>query len=181
MANVRATGKCCSGTLCKFPAMELIPEHTCPICKKIVHILCADFDMLTDKYVCKPCSNSWLSSTATEIPIGEPTPTAINSLAILVCGEVKKMAAKPSGKKVRIASSTCCACGGNDHQRKSSSKCPHYKAKPKANVTVPSSKETIELKTREGSISLDPDSLVAEGTKTNTNVTTTYLFNTFLK
>lgn len=55
IANTRATGKCCTGALCAFLQMQLIPEHKCPGCRKIVHVLCGVLDEELDKYFCKPC------------------------------------------------------------------------------------------------------------------------------
>ena len=52
------TGRCCAGTHCKFPHLELRPEHQCINCGRILHILCGDFDIEQDKYKCKfECSS----------------------------------------------------------------------------------------------------------------------------
>ena len=45
-------GPCVLGDKCRCEKMELRPEHTCPDCKKIVHILCGTFDKARDTYVC---------------------------------------------------------------------------------------------------------------------------------
>ena len=51
-ALVYAKGPCVLGEKCKCDQMELRPEHTCPDCKKIVHILCGKYDKTKDAYVC---------------------------------------------------------------------------------------------------------------------------------
>ena len=51
----RATGPCCMGSKCMYPMMELCPRHTCPGCNVIVHVLCGEFHVETDKYFCFPC------------------------------------------------------------------------------------------------------------------------------
>ena len=55
-------GPCCIGSKCKQPTMELRPEHTCPSCKLICHILCGVFDKATDKYICNNCVESQKST-----------------------------------------------------------------------------------------------------------------------
>ena len=45
-------GQCVLGEKCQWPRMELRPEHSCPDCKKIAHVLCGKFVPATDKYVC---------------------------------------------------------------------------------------------------------------------------------
>ena len=45
-------GPCVLGEKCKCPNMELRPEHTCPDCNQIVHVLCGKFCKTRDKCVC---------------------------------------------------------------------------------------------------------------------------------
>ena len=45
-------GPCVLGKNCKCSNMELRPEHSCPDCGKIVHVLCGSFDKTRDKYIC---------------------------------------------------------------------------------------------------------------------------------
>ena len=62
------TGRCCVGSLCQFPHLELRKEHTCPSCKKILHPFCGEFDVKLDKYLCKLCIVTEPCSTTTTAP-----------------------------------------------------------------------------------------------------------------
>ena len=51
------TGPCCLREKCKFPTLELRPQHRCPKCLQIVHPLCGIFNSNTDKYHCPDCTD----------------------------------------------------------------------------------------------------------------------------
>ena len=49
-------GVCCVGDhLCKYPTLELRPQHKCSSCDKIAHVLCAVVDGENDEIECKMC------------------------------------------------------------------------------------------------------------------------------
>ena len=48
-----------------------IPEHSCPDCNQIVHILCGSFDKSRDKYVCGCIANDDVAVQEINITIGE--------------------------------------------------------------------------------------------------------------
>ena len=49
-------GQCVLEPNCKHLNQEVRPEHQCPDCRKIVHVLCGKYDEITDKYNCG-CKN----------------------------------------------------------------------------------------------------------------------------
>eukprot|EP00957_Ditylum_brightwellii_P010550 798972-Ditylum_brightwellii.AAC.1 len=51
------SGKCCSGSLCTHPNLQLCKEHTCFGCKGAVHVVCGLIDETLDKYWCKLCTS----------------------------------------------------------------------------------------------------------------------------
>ena len=51
----RKTGKCCAGVHCKFPRHQLITDHVCVTCNKIVHIMCGVVTENGEDYECKKC------------------------------------------------------------------------------------------------------------------------------
>ena len=111
----RKTGRCCSGALCKHPKHELSPEHTCPKCNLIVHALCGVFDNHLDMYCCQPC----VDKKYTPLPLVPPVdPPVDSSPAATPC-----VAVLPKERRTKV----CASCGGTDHMRKNSKKCPHYK------------------------------------------------------
>ena len=147
----RQTGKCCMGDLCTSPNMQLCPEHTCPKCNQIVHILCGVFDTNTDKFVCNRCyehsklsvghddgakaANDVLAYYHIDVDAIPPPPSPIchpiggDDLSAPPPPQITTKA--PNSKpKVR----RCPSCGGTDHERKSSRRCPHN-TKKKATTT----------------------------------------------
>ena len=64
-------GPCVLGEKCKCPHMELRPEHTCPACNQIVHVLCGKFCKTRDKCVCGCVSNKTVAVKEININAGE--------------------------------------------------------------------------------------------------------------
>ena len=115
----RSTGICAMGANCTHPEQQLIDEHECPRCKKILHILCGDFDFETDKYVCKiDCRKKANDNVITCVPIpaSQSKPPS-------------KVVAQPN--KPPPTTVACSSCGRLDHQRSSNKKCLNYKPKKK--------------------------------------------------
>ena len=111
----RKTGRCCLDALCKHPKHKLSPEHTCPKCNLIVHALCGVFDNHLDKYCCQPCVDKKYMTLPLVPPIDPPvnsSPAATPCVAVL-----------PKKRRTKA----CASCGGTDHMRKNSRKCPYYK------------------------------------------------------
>eukprot|EP00957_Ditylum_brightwellii_P198938 15163222-Ditylum_brightwellii.AAC.1 len=54
MRLTQYSGKCCSGSLCTHPHLQLCKEHTCPGCKGVVYVVCGSFDETLDKFWHKP-------------------------------------------------------------------------------------------------------------------------------
>lgn len=71
LTNVFEVGKCVAGENCKCPSMQLRPEHTCPDCGNIVHILCGKFDSKRDKYICGCINDNPVAVQEINITTGE--------------------------------------------------------------------------------------------------------------
>ena len=173
----RRVGTCCAGLRCNFPEMALLPQHTCPDCQAIVHVMCAKWDEALEQHVCLPCMSrqcsqppdvtvdDFISSVSPQAPIQRTNPASSFATTpmvpgILVCGVVapKKsnslcgVAEKKTSKKV---AKTCKACGGTDHQRRSSMLC----SKRAIRKNKPNNKTTLIITnntTTTSSVSLDP-------------------------
>ena len=108
MAPKTRTGCCCLGKRCKYPLHELCPSHTCPCCNKIVHIMCAKFDSITDKYVCLLCDNKKREQTISESrrctrssTQEDSTSSGLDVLAS-VAATVKSRSRKKSNKNAKV-------------------------------------------------------------------------------
>ena len=177
-------GQCCSGNLCIAPTHELRPEHACPKCGGIVHILCGIFDNQTDKYVCFPCHDNGDDSSPTTMML---PPQVVPPQQ--VAPPQPQQTAQPSnvsGTAKKSPAQKCPACGGTDHRRRTSLKCkyfqPRKKRSPPANkctaaTTSPptrteratTNKEVVNNTTTTLNLSVSD----ANTTTKNTNVTTT--------
>ena len=51
--------------------MELRPEHTCPDCKEIVHVLCGKYDKTRETYMCGCVSKKNVNVEEINITTGE--------------------------------------------------------------------------------------------------------------
>ena len=137
-------GRCCAEEHCQFPDLQLRAEHTCPVCKKTVHVLCGEYNGKTDKHVCFKCSRSEQESSQKTITqtVTKITNAAASYVASWVSGSAKdgkdetseasceganleETIVLPTQGKQRFP--PCKACGGVDHRRKSSAKCPFYR------------------------------------------------------
>lgn len=118
------TGRCCAGEFCVVPTQELCNRHKCIKCKKIVHILCGQLSTSTDEITCKKCVVS---------PYDEPPPPPR-----------AKTPTKQSQPPSQRATRPCPACGGLDHQRKSSKKCKFYNKKTSLKTTSNSTSINVD-------------------------------------
>jgi hypothetical protein len=113
------------------------PQHTCPRCGQVVHVLCGRFDFELDKYVCNVDCRKMPSIHQTSINPPKPTHALLTSKQpMFFCqpasstpqmGDVARIAIG-SGTKSKII--MCSSCGGTDHQRKSSKKCKNFTVQP---------------------------------------------------
>ena len=55
MTSTNRSGRCCSDNLCVNDTLTLNPTHRCAVCKKIVHMICAKIDNVTDRTECLKC------------------------------------------------------------------------------------------------------------------------------
>ena len=169
MAELYPKGRCCLSSECEFEHMELRPTHACPDCKKIVHILCAEFDDDTDKYVCKICF-----SRRGKVPdppsIPAPTPkdtTPVTAPAPAPALVIDSAVASVQSKAVKKVKS-CPACGSSDHQRRSSKKCPFHRNTSKTSdlgICLPIEKPKTCTKTNTAKNAASNSTLVSENTQ----------------
>ena len=112
--------------LCEAPTAELCSQHKCPHCKGIVHMQCGVFDEDTDEYICNRCFFFVLPRREKEKQASSASARTPASAAV---PPQKKVAAK--GKE-KSSAKVCPACGGTDHQRRTSKKCKHFNKKKRA-------------------------------------------------
>ena len=141
MFTTPQTGRCCAEELCQFPHLQLRPEHTCPVCKKIVHALCGEYNGRTDKHICFKYSkqDDEVSQKTITQTVSNITKNAASYVASWVSGAAKDGKGETSETlnlesdleetllQAKPSFPPCKSCGGLDHRRKSSSKCPFYK------------------------------------------------------
>ena len=165
----RNVGRCCSGLRCQFPSMELLKQHECADCKNILHVMCAEWDQALEKHVCFPCMSK-RSSASVASPDSAPTspispdypppdmssdkwrsagPAPLVPAGVLVAGKVTRVVQKKTAGKEKN-SKLCKACGGTDHQRRSSllcSKNPKFstKIKPKTKSISANDSTSVSL------------------------------------
>ena len=125
--------------------MELLKQHECADCKKILHIVCAEWDRALEKHVCFPCMSRRSSAPAaapvSDVPSPDYSPPDLSfkeytlvsppetsagpaplMAGVVVCDDVTRAVQKKTAVKGKIAK-FCKACGGTDHQRRSSLLC----------------------------------------------------------
>ena len=109
-----------------YPQLQLISEHTCPKCDEIVHVLYGMFDEKIDKYICLKCEKDHFGID--EDSISEESEDE--------CSE---------DSEENVAEIKCSSCGGIDHLRSSSRKCPNYKPRKKPKLALETKSKLKDL------------------------------------
>ena len=75
MTSKNVKGRCGSDNLCINDSLSLNPTHRCAICKKIVHMICAQIINVTDRTECLKCVGMNEAMTMLVEPVTVPKRT----------------------------------------------------------------------------------------------------------
>ena len=136
-------GRCCAGSLCQFPHMQLWGSgHNCSVCNGIVHLngICSTSSLDSngdDVFVCVAC----LSKSTIEKPSEEKDGKQVSSSSKHVSSPVTPTTTMTSTKKVK---KPCPKCGGTDHQKSSSRLCKYstYSNRKARNINTTKEKQS---------------------------------------